>query len=497
MTNTLQNLQPQLVWKYFSEIAQVPRPSKHEERISQYILDTAKKLGLKAKQDKFMNVVVHKPATKGKENVKSICLQGHLDMVCEKNADKVHDFMKDPIELVVKGNVLMANGTTLGADNGIAVATMLAIAEDKSLEHGALELLFTIDEETGLTGAANLQKGFVQSKTMMNLDSEEEGALYVGCSGGKDTTGTWKIIWEKVPNTFVGFSLEVKGLKGGHSGLEIDKGRGNAVKIINRVLIKLSALGSRLSAIKGGDKRNAIPRECSATILVPKKSVSDVQKIVSEMNTTIKAELSTVEPDLQISVSEIPPSKGKSKTRLVEKKEKLKALKKVAQRKLLQTISALPHGVMKMSADIPGLVETSTNVASIVTMEKEILIATSQRSSVASEILEIVETVENIFLLGGASVKHSDGYPGWKPDMNSAILKTAKETYKQLYKKEPAVKAIHAGLECGIIGERFPGMDMVSFGPTMEGVHSPDEKLYIDTVDKFWKFLLAILKNVN
>jgi dipeptidase D len=491
MPNTLEQLQPQLVWKYFSEIANVPRPSKHEERISQYILDTAKKLGLKAKQDKFMNVVVYKPASKGKENAKMVCLQGHLDMVCEKNADKVHDFMKDPIELVVKGNVLMANGTTLGADNGIAVATMLAIAEDKSLEHPALELLFTIDEETGLTGAANLQKGFVQSKTMLNLDSEEEGALYVGCSGGKDTTGTWKIVWEKVPNTFSSFSLEVKGLKGGHSGLEIDKGRGNAVKIMNRVLLKLSDVGTRLSSIKGGDKRNAIPRECSATILVPKKSMSDVPKIAKEMNATIKAELSSVEPDLQISVSEIQQQmKGK-------KKVQLKALKKVAQRKLMQTISSLPHGVTKMSADIPGLVETSTNVASIITLEKEILIATSQRSSVASEILEICESVANIFELGSATVKQSDGYPGWKPDMSSAILKTAKETYKQLYGKEPAVKAIHAGLECGIIGERFPGMDMVSFGPTLEGVHSPDEKIYIDTVEKFWKFLLAILKNVN
>ncbi len=483
MPHPIENLQPKLVWKYFAEIAKIPRPSKHEERISQYILETAKKLGLQATRDKFMNVVVRKPASKGKEKAKMICLQGHLDMVCEKNSDKVHDFMKDPIELVVKGNVLMANGTTLGADNGIAVATMLAIAEDKSLVHGPLELLFTIDEETGLTGAANLQSDFLESKTMMNLDSEEEGALYVGCSGGRDTLGTWNVEFENAPATTTAMQLRVFGLRGGHSGLEIDKGRGNAIKILNRVLIKLSALGSRLSAINGGNKRNAIPRECDALLFIPKKSVDNAKNIVAEMNTIIKAELATVEPDLSIT--------------LAETKSKGKVISKSTQTKLCKTISALPHGVINMSADISWLVETSTNVAVINTTKKAIVLATSQRSSVASEIDEICESVRNVFELGSATVETSDGYPGWKPNMSSSILKLAKETYKNLYGKEPEVKAIHAGLECGIIGERIPGMDMVSFGPTLEGVHSPDEKIYIDTVEKFWKFLLAILKNVN
>jgi dipeptidase D len=483
MSTDLQNFQPQLVWKYFAEIAKVPRPSKHEERIIAYVLDTAKKLGLSAKRDSFGNVLITKSASKGKENVKMLCLQGHLDMVCEKNSDKKFDFMKDAIELVVKGNMLMANGTTLGADNGIAVATMLAIAEDTSLEHGPLELLFTIDEETGLTGASNLAGDFVQSKIMMNLDSEEEGALYVGCSGGRDTTGIWNTEAENTPANSSAMLLKVCGLKGGHSGLEIDKGRGNAIKILNRVLIKLSALGSRLSSMNGGNKRNAIPRECDALLFVPKKYANNAMIIVEEMNKIIKAELATAESGLTISITPV--------------KSKGKVIKKSVQKKIMQTVSALPHGVMKMSADISWLVETSTNVAVISTTKKTIDLATSQRSSVASEIDEICETVRNIFELGGAKVLATDGYPGWKPNMQSEILSVAKSTYKSLYKKEPEIKAIHAGLECGIIGERCPGMDMVSFGPTMEGVHSPDERLHIDTVEKFWKFLLAILKNVK
>jgi dipeptidase D len=483
MSNAIEGLKPELVWKYFAEIAKIPRPSKHEAAMTKYVLDTAKKFGLEAKADKLGNVVVRKPATPGKESARSICLQGHLDMVPEKNKDKVHDFLKDPIELVRKGNFMMANGTTLGADNGIAVATNLAIMEDKSLVHGPLEFLFTIDEETGLTGAAGLEPGFVRSKTMMNLDSEEEGALYVGCSGGKDTIGTWKIDFEKVPAQHVALQIRVAGLKGGHSGLEIDKGRGNAIKILNRAVMAVSDMGARLSHIEGGNKRNAIPREAEAIVFVPKKKLDGIKGIVAEFNTVAKAELSSVEPDLSVTATEM--------------KSKGKVIKKTQQKKLMQTIAALPHGVLKMSADIPGLVETSTNVAVINTEKKAIVLATSQRSSVASELTEAAYSVTCIFELGGATATTSDGYPGWKPDMKSDILRVAKETYNQLYGKTPEVKAIHAGLECGIIGERYPGMDMVSFGPTLEGVHSPDEKIYIDTVDKFWNFLLGILKNVN
>ena len=485
MSNAVEGLKPGLVWKYFAEISKIPRGSKHEEKISRYIVETAKKLDLAVRADKLGNVVVKKPASSGKEHVRSIALQGHLDMVCEKNKETVHDFSKDPIELVRKGNVLMANGTTLGADNGIAVATNLAIMEEKSLVHGPLEFLFTIDEETGLTGAANLLPGFVESKTLMNLDSEEEGALYVGCSGGKDTLATWKTAYDASPAGAIAAELKVTGLKGGHSGLEIDKGRGNAIKIINRVLTALAGVGARLSAIDGGNKHNAIPRETEAVLFVPKKKWDGAIAVVAECSNVIKAELATVEPDLAITLS---AKKGVKRG---------KVLKRGLQQKITQTLAALPHGVIKMSADIPGLVETSTNVAVIRTDRKSVFLATSQRSSVASEILEIVQSVTAVLELGGATVKTSDGYPGWKPNMQSEILRSAKETYKQLYGRDPEVKAIHAGLECGIIGERYPGMDMVSFGPTLEGVHSPDEKIYVDTVEKFWNFLLAILKNLN
>ena len=484
MSDAIQGLEPTLVWKYFAEIARIPRCSKHEEKIRAYILATAKRLGLKAREDKTGNIVVAKPASAGRERVKSLCLQGHLDMVCEKNKDKTHDFSKDPIELVRKGNALMANGTTLGADNGIAVATNLAIMEDKSLEHGPLEFLFTIDEETGLTGATYLDGSLLQSRTMMNLDSEEEGALYVGCSGGKDTTGTWKAAADAAPKGWMAAHLMVSGLKGGHSGLEIHQGRGNAIKILNRALLALGEAGARLSAINGGNKRNAIPRECEATVFVPAKAWDAAAKAVREFEKAAKAEIATVDPGLRVTFEAV-------------KVKGARVLKKAVQQKLSATISALPHGVIKMSADIPGLTETSTNVAVITTAKGKIELATSQRSSVDSEILEICHTVRSIFALGGASIAHGDGYPGWKPNLQSPILKTAKQTYKQLYGKEPEIKAIHAGLECGIIGERVPGMDMVSFGPTMEGVHSPDEKIHLDTVPKFWNFLLGILKNVN
>ena len=485
MPNPIEGLKPEPVWKYFAEIARIPRPSKHEERIRKYVLDTAKKLGLSARVDKSGNVVVTKPAAPGRQGAPMVCLQGHLDMVPEKNKDKQHDFLKDPITLVRKGNMLMADGTTLGADNGIAVATMLAIAEDKSLVHGPLELLFTIDEETGLTGATNLQGTFVKSRTLLNLDSEEEGSLYVGCSGGKDCVGAWKYVAQSAPRGSVAMTLAVRGLKGGHSGLEIDKNRGNAIKILDRVLVKLAPLGARVSTLSGGNKRNAIPREAEALLFVPKAKAGKAQAVVRELEPILKAEVASVDPDLTVSIA--PADAGKNP----------KVLPAKVQDQILRTISALPHGVIKMSSDIPGLVETSTNVAVITTDKKKVELGTSQRSSVASEIEEIAETVQTIFALGGAKVTVGDGYPGWKPNLASAILKNTKETYAKLYGKQPEIKAIHAGLECGIIGEKCPGMDMVSFGPTLEGVHSPDERIHIDTVERFWNLLLATLQNVN
>jgi dipeptidase D len=485
MSEAIKGLKPEAVWKYFAEIVKIPRCSKNEAKMTEYMVRTVKKLGIEVQADDVGNVVARKPASPGREKVRSVCLQGHLDMVCEKNKEKVHDFTKDPIEIVRKGNAVRANGTTLGADNGIAVAMCLAIMEDKSLEHGPLEFLFTVDEETGLNGANNLAPGFVRSRTLINLDSEEEGTLYVGCSGGRDTIGTWKAEFEPAPAGMKAAELRVTGLCGGHSGLDIQKGRGNAIKILTRVLMALTDLGAKLSSIEGGSKRNAIPREAEAKLFVPKKKWEEAAAKVKELNTTIKTEFTTVDPDLSIVFTECKGDK------------KGKVLKKGAQRRLLRTIFGLPHGVIKMSPDIPELVETSTNVAVLETTKKAISLATSQRSSVESEIDEICQTVESIFELGGAEVEANSGYPGWKPNLESEILALAKSTYKTMHGKDPEVKAIHAGLECGIIGAKYPGMDTVSMGPTLSGVHSPDETLYIDTVGKVWDYLLTILKNVG
>jgi dipeptidase D len=485
MSDAIAGLKPEPVWRYCAEISQIPRESKNEKQISNYVMGVAKRLGLEAKQDGALNVVVKKPATAGREGTPSVCLQGHLDMVCEKNKGVEHDFEKDPIRLVRQGNLLMADGTTLGADNGIAVATNLAIMEDRSLEHGPLEFLFTVDEETGLTGAGFLKPGFVESRILLNLDSEEEGEIFVGCSGGRDTSGTWRVNFMRAPGGSVPMRLKVQGLVGGHSGLEIDKGRGNSIKTLARVLYELHEIGARLAHIEGGNKRNAIPREAEALVFVPKDKVRKAQAIAKKLDETIGAELASVDPDLSITLERESGD--------VERQ----VMKKDQQEGIIKALVALPHGVTKMSVDIPGLVETSTNVAVLSTAGSKIMLETSQRSSVASEIEEIVQTVATILELSGAKVVQDSGYPGWKPNLDSPILKIAKSTYQQLYGKQPGVQAVHAGLECGIIGEKYPGMDMISFGPTLEGVHSPDEKMHIDTVEKFWDYLLAILKNVS
>ncbi|MBI5507234.1 MAG: aminoacyl-histidine dipeptidase [Deltaproteobacteria bacterium] len=484
MSNAIQGLKPELLWKYFAEIATIPHGSKNETAIAKYVVDKAKGFGLAVKQDKAGTVLVKLPGTKGLERKASVCLQGHLDMVCEKNSDKKHDFAKDPITLVRKDNVITADGTTLGADNGVAVAANLALMEDKGVEHGPLELLFTVDEETGLTGANNLEPGFVESKILLNLDSEEEGELTVGCAGGKDSVGTWKVDFEAAPAGTVGAQVIVKGLKGGHSGVDIHRGRGNALKILARALTAVTELGFRVTSLAGGSKRNAIPREAFAVGFCPKAKLDAATQAIVKLNEVIRGAYGSSDPEVQVLFETTGQKKGK-------------VIKKAQVAKIVKTITALPHGVMRMSADIKDLVETSTNVAVIETGKKEVTLATSQRSSVASEILDMVYSVHTIFELGGAQVVHSAGYPGWKPNLSSQILKLAKQVYKDLYGKEPTVKAIHAGLECGIIGEKYPGMDMVSLGPTLEAVHSPDEKIYVDTVDKFWRYLLALLKRVD
>ncbi len=485
MSSAIAGLKPEGVWKSFAEIAKIPRCSKNEAAISQFILTSARQLGLSGKVDAVGNVIVRKPALPGRETLPMVCLQGHLDMVCEKNADRTHDFLKDPIEIMRRDNCLMANGTTLGADNGIAVATNLAIMNDKSLEHGPLELLFTVDEETGLTGANNLPPDFIESRILINLDSEDEGVLFVGCAGGQDTTATWKIVFEKAPAKAKAIQVKVNGLKGGHSGLEIDKGRGNAIKILNRVLVRLTNLGARLESINAGSKRNVIPREAEATLFIPEKHLEEAYAAIEQMAAILKAEASSTDPELAI------------RARIVERRRRGKVIKKSIHKKVLQTITALPHGVIKMSPDLAGLVQTSTNLAIIKTTSKAIQLATSQRSSLASEIDDIADVVRTVCEMGGAVTKSSQGYPGWKPNINSQILQIAKSSYLSLFGKEPEVRAIHAGLECGIIGEKYPGMDMISFGPTLADVHTPNERIYIDTVEKYWALLLAILKNLR
>lgn len=478
----LEGLEPRPLWKHFGELSRIPRGSKNEEAVARYVMSVAEKLGLDVKRDACGNVLVRVPGTDAGKS-RSVCLQGHLDMVCEKNRDTPHDFTKDALKLERAGEHLKAQGTTLGADNGIGVAAGLALMEDRSVAHGPLELLFTIDEETGLTGAANLSPDLLVSRTMLNLDSEEEGALYVGCAGGRDTLATFSVEFEAAPAGSVALQLDVRGLKGGHSGLDIDKGRGNAIKILDRALLALEQLGARLATVQAGSKRNAIPREAQALVLVPKAKADAGLAAVRELDAQVKAELMTSDPGVAVAAEVV--------------KKRARVIKKAQAKKLLLALAAVPHGVIRMSADIAGLVETSTNLAVIETGKKTVTVITSQRSSVASEKDEIVASVSAVFALAGAAVQHGDGYPGWKPNMKSPVLAAARSTFQQLYGKEPHVKAIHAGLECGIIGEKVPGIDMVSFGPTIEGAHSPDERVHIPAVERFWGFLCALLRNLD
>lgn len=483
MGTVLGHLKPELVWYHFEEICKYPRPSKKEEKIAEYIVSVGKRLGLQTEKDKFGNILIRKPATPGFENRKTVALQGHIDMVCEKNRDVEHDFDNDPIYPYIDGDWVKAKGTTLGADNGIGVASALAVLESKDVEHGPIECLFTLDEETGLTGASSLKKGWLKADILINMDSEELGTLFIGCSGGKNTAATFKAKMEKAPKNYSAFELNVTGLKGGHSGLEIHVGLGNAVKILNRLIWSYSQENKlRLNSINGGNKHNAIPREAFAVVIVPKNDEKKLKKFVSKFNDTVKAEYASVDPDLVVSAS-----KQAMPDKVMDEK---------TQRKLVNALYAIPHGVIKMSNDIPGLVETSTNLAVVETVGKQIKIVTSQRSSVASENVDITNMVSSVLQLGGAEISYGDGYPGWKPDINSDVLKVFKSTFTRMYGKEPHVTAIHAGLECGIIKEKYPEMDMISFGPTMYGVHSPDERLQISTVPEFYNQLVNVLKNI-
>ena len=478
-----EDLKPQGVFHYFAEICKVPRPSKKEEKIIAYLQAFGKKHNLETLTDEVGNVLIKKPATPGMENRKTIVLQSHVDMVCEKNNDVQHDFLNDPIETEIDGEWLKAKGTTLGADNGIGVATELAILADDTIAHGPLECLFTIDEETGLTGAFALKEGFMNGDILLNLDSEDEGELFIGWAGGIDTVAQFAYQEVDVPAGYFCCKVQVKGLKGGHSGGDIHLGRGNANKILNRFLSQtLKKYDMYLCEIDGGNLRNAIAREAHAVIALPEADKHAVRADLNIFAAEVQAEYNVTDPDLQLLMESEAP--------------RAKAIDKDTTKRLLQAIYAVPHGVYAMSQDIPGLVETSTNMASVKMKPGNIIrIETSQRSSTASSKRDMNTMVRTVFEMAGAEVSSGEGYPGWKPNPHSEILEIATASYKRLFGVDAKVKAIHAGLECGLFLDKYPTLDMISFGPTLQGVHSPDERMLIPTVQKFWDHLLDILKN--
>lgn len=478
------DLKPAGVFRYFDEICQVPRPSKHEEQIIAYLQEFGKKHGIETHTDECGNVLMRKPATPGMEHKMTVALQSHMDMVCDKRKEVEHDFMKDPIETEIKGDWLWAKGTTLGADNGIGVATELAILTDDTIEHGPLECLFTRDEETGLTGAFALKPGFLNADILLNLDSEDEGQIFIGCAGGVDTVGEWTYTEIPVPADYYTARVEVKGLLGGHSGGDIHLQRACANKILCRYLTKIAKQTDlMLCEIDGGNLRNAIAATAHAVIAVPAEDKHLLSTTLNIFCAEAKAEFAVSDPGLEML--------------LHTEKHRQTAIDRETTCHLLQTIYALPHGVMAMSQDVEGLVETSTNLASVkMQPDHKIVICTSQRSSTNSSKEDIATMVETVMLMGGAKVAHSDGYPGWKPNPRSAILKTARESYVRLFGKEPLVLAIHAGLECGLFSDKYPGLDMISFGPTLRDVHTPNERMEIPTVELFWKHLLDILVNI-
>ena len=482
--NILEKLQPEVIWHYFGEVMRIPRPSKHEELITKYLIEFGVNHGLETLTDEVGNVLIRKNATKGMENRPWVCLQSHIDMVCEKNSDKVFDFQKDAIVPVIDGEWLKADGTTLGADDGIGVATELAILASNDIEHGPIECLFTVDEETGLSGAFALKNNWLKSRILLNLDSEDEGEIFIGCAGGIDTTVDLTFDKDYVEKDTTAFIIKVSGLKGGHSGDDINKGLGCANKIITRILWRATdELGLRIAKIDGGNLRNAIAREAYAIVTIPSQNAETWKSNVEAFEKAVQYEFRTTEPNLKVTTecTDMPAYLMDRKT----------------QTNLLNALYACAHGVLAMSREIPNFVETSTNLASVKMDDEKIYITTSQRSSVESAKRAAAEKIEATFRLIGAHVTHGDGYPGWTPNPDSKILKTAVDAYQRLFGKQPIVRAIHAGLECGLIGEKYEGMDMISYGPTLRGVHSPDERVEIKTVEMFWQHTLEILKSIQ
>ncbi len=484
MEKNIKSLKPEPIWRHFAAICEIPHPSGHEVKIREYVTSFAKEHGLECIVDEGNNVIVRKPATPGMENRKTVVLQSHLDMVPQKNGDKAFDFEKDPIEAYVDGDWVTANGTTLGADNGIGAAATLAVLESKELKHGPVEALFTATEETGMDGAFGLRAGELKGEILLNLDSETEGELYVGCAGGLDANIKFDYTADK--SEFKGHKavdLEVKGLRGGHSGMEINLQRGNANKLIFRFLrMAWERYDIQLASVDGGGLRNAIPREGMAKVYVPTGDVEKFKKDVAEYEKIIVAEFEGIEDEISIrAVDSMPSTHG--------------IIPKNVAMRLTRAVCGCPNGVVTMSMSMPGLVQTSTNLARVVSDGSLIKLQALMRSSVNTEKDALAGSLSSVFELAGAHVELSGGYDGWRPNMNSPILKTMQEVYKKLYGKTPEIAAVHAGLECGIIGGKYPMMDMISFGPTIRFPHSPDEKVNIESVGKFWEFMKATLEN--
>lgn len=481
--NTFKNLQPAPVWQYFEEICGIPRPSKKEDKIIAYLVSFAKKHNLAWKKDAAGNVLIIKPPAKGFGNKKTVVLQSHMDMVCEKNSGTSHNFDTDPIIPYIEGEWVKARGTTLGADDGIGMAAQLAVLASDSLKHGRIECLFTVDEETGLTGAFALEPGFFEGDILINLDSEDEGELFIGCAGGIDTLATLEFESEDIPSSHRGFKVMAGGLKGGHSGDDIHRGHGNSIKILNRFLWNVNnRFDMKLVLIRGGNLRNAIPREAEALFAVHNDDIAGLENFLESFSGDLSRELELTDPDFHIrmSPSDLP----------------LCAIDELSKLDLIYSLYACPNGVLAWSRRISNLVESSTNLATVKTGNDSVVITTSQRSSSDSAKDDISAMVESVFRMARARVRKTDGYPGWEPDWDSRLLKICESAYERLFEKKPLVRTIHAGLECGLFLEKHRGLEMISFGPTIRGAHSPDERLHIASVQKFWDLLTKVLEEI-
>lgn len=483
MNSEIRNLEPKTVWNHFSDLNAVPRPSKKEERVIQFMVDFGKKLNLETMVDKVGNVIIRKPASPGMENRKTIVMQSHLDMVHQKNADTVFDFDTEGIKMIIEDDWVKADGTTLGADNGLGVASIMAVLSSSDIAHPAIEALFTIDEETGMTGAMGLEGGILQGEILLNLDTEEDDEIGMGCAGGVDITATRNYTEEPTPENTTSFEISITGLNGGHSGMDIHKGLGNANKIMNRLLFDgFTNFGLRVSEINGGSLRNAIPRESFATVVVDSISKEPFLFELNELINNIKTEFSSLEKNLSIELKEVSSPKN--------------IMDLGVQEGLIKSVYASLNGVYRMSPDIENLVETSNNVARVIVKDGAIKIGCLTRSSSETNKWDLANSLRASFELAGFDVELSGSYPGWLPNINSEILKIVTDLYVKLHNEKPHVAACHAGLECGILGQNYPEMDMVSFGPNIRGAHSPDERAQISSTQKYWAFLLEILKNI-